>query len=148
MAHRRGGVVIIEDGRVALIERVNARGTYYLFPGGGVEDGESVEAAAVREAREELGVDVMLGDLLAIVSFGQSVQYFYAAQIVGGIFGTGTGEEFTSLPDSAAGTYKPVWLELETLQEHNVRPAELARRLQVSGAALGEGPLHLMEAAP
>lgn len=51
----RGSVVIVRDGSVALIKRLNDRGLYYVFPGGGVEDGESPADAAVREAREELG---------------------------------------------------------------------------------------------
>jgi 8-oxo-dGTP diphosphatase len=59
----RAAVVIVENGRVALIERVRDRHTYFKFPGGRVEDGESPQQAAVREAHEELGVSVELGDL-------------------------------------------------------------------------------------
>jgi len=55
-------VVIVQAGRVALIKRVRAGRTYYLFPGGGVEEGETPEQAAIREAHEELGVEVELGE--------------------------------------------------------------------------------------
>ncbi len=57
----RARVGIVTDGRVALIKRMRAGRTYYLFPGGGVEEGETPEQAAIREAREELGADVELG---------------------------------------------------------------------------------------
>ena len=33
----RGSVVIIENGKVALIKRSRARAVYYVFPGGGIE---------------------------------------------------------------------------------------------------------------
>ena len=62
--------------------------------GGKVEPGESVEAAAVREAHEEIGVTVRLGDLAArgVVSFSfdgspdiaQDVRVFLAERWEGG----------------------------------------------------------------
>ncbi|MDQ2730597.1 MAG: NUDIX domain-containing protein [Armatimonadota bacterium] len=125
----RSGVIIIEGNKVALIERVNAKGTYYLFPGGGVEAGETVEAAAIREAWEELGVEVQLAGLMAVVTFDQTEQFYYAAQIVGGEFGSGKGEELASVAASPAGTYRPVWLERNQLSRYNVRPKELAERV-------------------
>ncbi|NJC97617.1 MAG: DNA mismatch repair protein MutT, partial [Anaerolineae bacterium] len=41
----RAGVVLIEDDRVALIERHRAGLDYYVFPGGGVDEGETQEQA-------------------------------------------------------------------------------------------------------
>ncbi|MBI3783534.1 MAG: NUDIX hydrolase [Deltaproteobacteria bacterium] len=60
--------VIIElpDG-IVLIERRNPPPGWAL-PGGFVEYGESVEAAAVREAHEETGLNVQLTDLLGVYS--------------------------------------------------------------------------------
>jgi 8-oxo-dGTP pyrophosphatase MutT (NUDIX family) len=51
----RAAVVIVENGRVALIERVRDRHTYFVFPGGRAEDGESPQQAAVREAHSWTG---------------------------------------------------------------------------------------------
>lgn len=48
----RAGVILIERHRAGL--------DYYVFPSGGMDDGETLEQAAVREAREELGVDVVV----------------------------------------------------------------------------------------
>jgi 8-oxo-dGTP diphosphatase len=55
---RLGGyaVVVRSSGQVAL---VSTKGGYYL-PGGGQEEGESAEAAAVREALEECGARIRL----------------------------------------------------------------------------------------
>lgn len=124
MKRVRGAVVIVENGKVALIERVNEQGTYYVFPGGGVEAGETVREAAVREAYEELGLTVQLGELLCTVHFKDD-QHYFAARVVAGTFGTGKGEEFLSA-EPEAGSYRPVWLPLAELAQRPVYPAHLA----------------------
>lgn len=48
----RAGCVVIRDDHMLLI-RFEERGTHFEIPGGGVEEGETVEAAAVRELMEE-----------------------------------------------------------------------------------------------
>ncbi len=54
------GAVIVRDGRVLACRRTSppeAAGRWEL-PGGKVEDGETADAALVREVREELGCDI------------------------------------------------------------------------------------------
>jgi len=55
------GVVIVNRGRLVLVKRgaEPALGKW-SFPGGAVELGEAVRDAAVREAKEECGLDVEL----------------------------------------------------------------------------------------
>ncbi len=52
-------VIILPDDCVVLIERLNEPPGWAL-PGGFVDEGETLEAAAVREAREETGLEVDL----------------------------------------------------------------------------------------
>lgn len=61
------GAVIIEDGRVLLVKRAHAplRGEWSI-PGGVLEVGETLRAAAAREAREETGLAVEVADLLGV----------------------------------------------------------------------------------
>ena len=56
-----GAVVFDEAGRILLVLRANepARGTWSL-PGGRVELDESAADAAVREVKEETGIDVVI----------------------------------------------------------------------------------------
>jgi 8-oxo-dGTP diphosphatase len=63
----RAAALIVNDGQIALIERRGSRrrAHFYLFPGGQVEDGESPDAAAVREVEEELGLRVAVERLVA-----------------------------------------------------------------------------------
>ena len=62
------GVVVWKDGRVLLIRRGKSpmRGRWSL-PGGRQELGETVREAAVREVREETGLEIRLGALLDVV---------------------------------------------------------------------------------
>lgn len=57
----------VSGGGVVLVERANPPHGWAL-PGGFVDYGESCEAAAVREAREETGLDVTLTHLSGVYS--------------------------------------------------------------------------------
>lgn len=124
----RAGAVLIEDGKVALIERYRDGKHYFVFPGGGADGGETPEQAAVREMEEETGLRVTVNCKLAEIRFGLSTQHYFLVERVGGEFGSGTGEEYTDAdPDHPAqGVYIPVWMPLEELPEHdNVYPADV-----------------------
>ncbi|POX51142.1 NUDIX hydrolase [Streptomyces sp. Ru71] len=59
-----GALFFDSDGRVLMVEPTYK--DYWDVPGGYVEVGESPLQAAVREVREELGISVSLGRLLAV----------------------------------------------------------------------------------
>jgi ADP-ribose pyrophosphatase YjhB (NUDIX family) len=63
------GVVAELNGRVLLLRRaIEPAYGAWVFPGGFVDRGEHPEQAAVREAREESGVEVRLDGMLGIYS--------------------------------------------------------------------------------
>ena len=81
-------VLITRDGRVLLGKR--GPGTRepgkWSFPAGFVERGERVERAAAREAFEETGLDIVVGDLIGLYSSdGETVvlAVYEAASAVG-----------------------------------------------------------------
>jgi ADP-ribose pyrophosphatase YjhB (NUDIX family) len=62
-------VILTRGDKVLLARRtIEPRAGYWTFPGGYVELGESAEEAAVREAKEELGIDVRIDRLLGLHS--------------------------------------------------------------------------------
>jgi 8-oxo-dGTP diphosphatase len=62
-------IIIRKDGSIVLVKRLNPpfQGMWAI-PGGFVEYGETVEAAAVREAKEETGLDVELVKIVGVYS--------------------------------------------------------------------------------
>ena len=124
----RGSVIIIEEGKVALIKRNRNGSIYYVFPGGGIEDGETPEMASEREAFEELGVKVHLKECINKLE-NDGTQYFFLAEILEGIIGTGQGEEYLD-KSRDRGTYQPMWVEIEALPSINVKPREVADCIQ------------------
>jgi 8-oxo-dGTP pyrophosphatase MutT (NUDIX family) len=124
----RAGVVLIEDGKVALIERFRNGNHYYVFPGGGADDGESAQEAAIREMEEETGLRVVVKREVAEIRFDLSTQHYFLAKRISGEYGTGTGEEFTDADpdDPAEGIYIPIWMPLKELSDHeNIYPADI-----------------------
>ncbi|MEV5559287.1 NUDIX hydrolase [Nonomuraea wenchangensis] len=58
--------VLIEDGRLLLLDQDTGGGRSWSLPGGKVEPGEPIGDALVREMREETGLDVEAGRLLYV----------------------------------------------------------------------------------
>lgn len=58
--------VLVEHGRVLLAQRKTGAhlAGAWEFPGGKVEPGEDPRAALVRELREEIGIEAVVGDVL------------------------------------------------------------------------------------
>lgn len=62
------GVVCLRGDEVLLIRRANPpRAGEWSLPGGRIEWGERAEAAALRELREETGVEAEIAGLVAVV---------------------------------------------------------------------------------
>ena len=121
----RSGIILIENNKLALIERHRNGLHYFAFPGGGIDEGESPEQAAVREAEEELGVVVEIQQKAAEVFINGNTQHYFLVYKISGDFGTGTGEEYSG-DNPAYGTYLPLWIPIENILSKNVLPRELA----------------------
>lgn len=64
------GVLIVEGNRVLLVKRGIEPGFgKWAFPGGHVDRGETIEAAALRETLEECGVTAVLTELVGLYSY-------------------------------------------------------------------------------
>ena len=82
-----GTIVRTDDARLVLVRRAIEPGYgLWVFPGGYVDRGEEITVAAVREAREEAGLDVEIERLVNIYSYAQRslIVIVYAARVVGG----------------------------------------------------------------
>ncbi len=127
----RAAAIIIKNNAVALIRRQREGRTYYVFPGGSVEENETPECAAVREAQEELGLDIDIDRLVARVYYARGSaqrtdQYYFLTRITGGAFGTGAGPEMQGLYPPQSGTYKAIWMPVRQLIREVVYPLQVA----------------------
>lgn len=81
------GVVICQDDKFLLVQEKQQKAyKQWNLPGGRVDVGETIEQAAIREAKEEAGYDVELGQELIVLHLDikTPVLHVFAATIVGG----------------------------------------------------------------
>ena len=128
----RTATVVIKEGKVLLVNSKYEDGEYYLFPGGGVEFGETIEEGAIRETLEETGVNVEIKKLLHANEFiykndwdKRSVTIFFLAT---------PKEEFTENISDDGGKIKQVeWMDISNLNNIDIRPKILADLLGNAG---------------
>ena len=62
---RAAAIIFIDNKLITIYREKNVDGElkkYYVIPGGGVEDGETIEYATKREILEEVGINIELTD--------------------------------------------------------------------------------------
>jgi ADP-ribose pyrophosphatase YjhB (NUDIX family) len=96
--HRARAVGIVVDGDRILATRVSqpmlGEHPHWLWPGGRVEGDESLEECAVREVKEETGLEVRANRLIYVyqsvddINGLQNAEFFFLCDIVGGQLGS------------------------------------------------------------
>ena len=126
--NRAGAIIPYNDG-IIVIQRIKGnRGNlqeYYVIPGGGQEDGETIEQATLREIKEELGIEVELTKKCYEIESQDKKQYFFVAKYKSGVIGTGTGEEMTNRDYEKYGAYIPKVIPKEDIKNINLLPIEI-----------------------
>lgn len=136
MERTRVAGIIFMNGGVALMHRVGVLKRkdiqeYYTFPGGGLEEGETLEEGTIREIKEEFGIDVkVVKKLYELESekFNQK-EYFFLCEYIGGEFGTGEGPEFSNNPKYIdSGKYLPEIIKKEDVKNIPLLPPEIKEK--------------------
>lgn len=130
--NKRAAAIIIKDEQILLIRRVvEGRGEYWVFPGGGVEAGETEEQAMVREVQEELSLTVTENKLLFEVfneftmgKFPPRQEYYYLVTGFTGEVALG-GEEAKRMNDQ--DQYHPTWVPIKNIPTMDNLVPEIAK---------------------
>lgn len=127
--------IIIQEDKILLIKNKGGDSFYYICPGGGQHQCETIPDALQRECMEELGCEVIVGDMLflreyigdnheyaAIHSGAHQIEYYFAC----------------TLKDETA-SIKPVqpdneqvgveWVPLADISHYNFFPKEMKQSI-------------------
>ena len=121
--------VIIKDDKLLVLkrtlkERFNGE-PYYVTPGGGRENSETLRNTLIREMREEIDSEIVVNDLLTVLETNESYEHYYDIMLKDYEnlhLGCGDGEEFV---DESRGLYELCWLEIERLENYRFFPEEI-----------------------
>ena len=116
------------------MELEKERQEYYVIPGGGVENGETIEEAVIREMKEETSLDVRLGELFYELEDydGQGKFLKYYAYICEYINGEVKLEEKSvesiEMKDGIQ-FFEPVWFPLSEIKDIVLYPVPLKKEI-------------------
>ena len=82
--------IIIDNGEVLTMFRRKKKDDgsykeYYVMPGGGVEDGESLEETVIRELKEEYNVDIRIIGYLGCEEREKTLSHMFHCEIISGV---------------------------------------------------------------
>ena len=132
---RVAGIVPLKNGfafmhRKDVIKRKDFQ-DYYTFPGGGLEEGETLEEGTIREIKEEFGINVKVVKKLYETKsekFNQE-EYFFLCEYIDGEFGTGDGPEYNNDPKYIdSGKYIPEIINREDVEKILLLPTEIKEK--------------------
>ena len=132
---RVAGIVPMNGGFVLMHRKNVIRNKdyqeYYTFPGGHLEEGETLEEGVIREIKEEFGIHVKVVKKLYELEKSKvnMKEYFFLCEYVDGEFGTGEGEEFSNNPEyKESGEYIPEIVKREKISDLVLLPLEIKEK--------------------
>jgi len=128
--------IITHNGKLLTMHHRDADSDYYLLPGGGQRNGESLISTLERECMEEAGVKVMVRDVLYIRDYIADNHEF--AEFSPGFHQVEIMFQCQLLDSSKIGQGKEMderqigvsWLPIDELDQHPLYPAILKKVLR------------------
>lgn len=119
---KRAVGVIIKDNNILLMQRIKNGRLYFIFPGGSVESGETIEDAVTREMKEEVSLSVKPSKLLFQIKNWGREEYYFLIKEFSGTPAIGGPEKERMNKDNQ---YYPIWILLtDFVNLDNLHPQE------------------------
>lgn len=129
-----GRGIVIRDNKLLVIARQREGQQYYVFPGGHIDAGETLAEACAREVMEE--TSIVARPFREIYKFwfedhkhhrGDGWQTFMVCDYQSGEPQPTDAEEYT-MPNRITGTYEPMWIDIDQLENIDLRPAFIKKQ--------------------
>lgn len=123
--------IVILDNKLLVMHRNKFGVEYDTLPGGGVDVGEALEQALVRELQEETQVVVSEPRLVFIEHAGDPYgdQYIYLCNYVSGEPELSADSDEAAIDKLGKNLYQPAWLEVSELVERSFVSPKLKQHL-------------------
>ena len=131
--------IIIKKGRILLTKNKDDEGIFYLLPGGGQEPGETITDALIRECKEEISAEIIIGDIVFIRDYigknhefavwdgnTHQIEYMFCCQVKPG-YEVKNGFN----PDNAQIGVE--WIDISRLKEYRIYPSVLKKNITMDG---------------
>ena len=120
----RSRAIIIKEGKLVTMYRERQGRIFYTFPGGGMEENETEKECVKREVLEEFGIIINPIKKVYTYENKNSIEHFFLAEWIDGVFGSGQGEEFQENRNN--GVYIPKLIEISDIPKIPLMPPEVA----------------------
>ncbi|SRR5581483_7304729 len=129
----RAAAIVVHRNHLLLIHREKAGAQYFTLPGGGIEMGETPEAACLRELAEETGLRGTIHSKCCVTQSNGRLEYFFCITEFRGIPRLGGPEKHRN---SEGNKYTLLWVPLDDLRSFDIRPEGIKERIQDFVASL------------